>query len=112
MLEEEATLLEEAEGSQVAGSKCKEITARDKKGQWPFKKARGKQLGKYHRGAAVKMGVLTLARGMCVLGRIAWCIPQGEYLIIFFFIAAPLLVLGASHSSSGVYPTPIPTPQP
>jgi len=29
MLEEEATLLEGAEGSQVAGSKCKEITTGD-----------------------------------------------------------------------------------
>jgi len=49
VLEEEATLLEGAEGSQVAGSKYKEM-------QWPSKKARGKQPGKYHRGAAVKMG--------------------------------------------------------
>jgi len=55
MLEEEATLLEGAEGFQVAGSKCKEITAGDKEGQWPFKKSRGKQPGKYRRGAAVKM---------------------------------------------------------
>jgi len=30
MLEEEAILLEEAEGSQVIGSKCKEIAAKDK----------------------------------------------------------------------------------
>ena len=47
-----------AEGSQVVGSKCKEITARDKKVQRPFKKARRKQLEKYRRGVAVKMGVL------------------------------------------------------
>jgi len=33
VLEEEAILLERAEGSQVAGSKCKEVTARDKKEQ-------------------------------------------------------------------------------
>ena len=51
MLEEETALLEGAEGSQVAGSKCKEITARDEEGQQPSKKARGKQPGKYHRGA-------------------------------------------------------------
>ena len=56
MLEEEAALLEGAEGSQVAGSKRKEVAARDKKVQQPSKKARGKQLGKYHGGAAVKMG--------------------------------------------------------
>ena len=42
VLEEEATLLEGAEGSQFAGSKCKEIAARDKEEQQPFKKAKGK----------------------------------------------------------------------
>ena len=47
MLEEEAALLEGAQGSQVAGSKRKEVAAGDKKVQWPSKKARGKQLGKY-----------------------------------------------------------------
>ena len=56
MLEEEATLLEGAEGLQVAGSKHKEVTARDKEGQQPSKKAREKQPGKYRRGAAVKIG--------------------------------------------------------
>jgi len=56
VLEEEATLLEGAEGSQVAGSKCKEVTTRDEKMQWSSKKAREKQPGKYHGGAAVKMG--------------------------------------------------------
>ena len=52
VLEEEATLLEGAEGSQVAGSKCKKVAAGDKEGQRPSKKARGK----YRRGATVKMG--------------------------------------------------------
>ena len=42
VLEEEATLLEGAEESQVAGSKCKEIATRDKEEQQPFKKAKGK----------------------------------------------------------------------
>jgi len=56
VLEEEAALLEGAEGSQVAGSKCKEIATRDEEGQWSSKKARGKQLGKYRGGATVKMG--------------------------------------------------------
>jgi len=55
VLEEEATLLKEAEGSQVAGSKHKEIATRDEKKQWPSKKARGKQPEKYCRGATVKM---------------------------------------------------------
>ena len=52
MLEEEATLLEGAEKSQIAGSKCKKITTRDKEEQQPSKKARKK----YYGGAAVKMG--------------------------------------------------------
>ena len=55
MLEEEAALLERAKGSQVAGSKHKEVAAGDKKVQWPSKKARGKQLGKYCRGVVMKM---------------------------------------------------------
>ena len=70
-----------------------------------------------------RWGVLTPARSVCAPGRTAWRTPQGEYLvtiliiyyffkIIFFFIAIPLSVLGASHSSSGVYPTLIPTPWP
>ena len=56
VLEEEAALLEGAEGSQVVGSKRKEITAEGEEEQWPSKKARGKQPGKYRGVAAVKMG--------------------------------------------------------
>jgi len=56
VLEEEAALLEGAEGSQAAGSKYKEVATGDKKEQWPFKKARGKQPKKYRGGATVKMG--------------------------------------------------------
>jgi len=37
-------------------SKHKEVASGDKEGQRPSKKAKGKQLGKYHRGATVKMG--------------------------------------------------------
>ena len=72
VLEEEATLLKGAEGSQVAGSKRKGVAAGDEEKQQPSKKTRGKQPGKY-RG-----GVLTPVRGVCALGRIAWCTPQGE----------------------------------
>ena len=68
VLEEETALLEGAEGSQVAGSKCKEIAAGDKEGQWPSKKAREKQLGKYHGGAAVKIGG-TIPCKRCVCAR-------------------------------------------
>ena len=56
MLEGEATLLKGAEGFQVIGSKCKEVTTRNEEGQWPSKKAKGKQPEKYCGGAAVKMG--------------------------------------------------------
>ena len=52
---EDATLLEGAEGSQVMGSKCKKIAARDKEEQRPSKKTKGKQQEKYCGGAVVKM---------------------------------------------------------
>ena len=86
MLKEEATLLEGAKGFQIAGSKCKDIAAGDKKRQQPSKKARGKQPGKYHGGAAVKMEVLTPMRGVCVLGRIAWYTLQDKYFFILIII--------------------------
>ena len=60
--------MEEAERSQVAGSKCKEVAVRDEEGQWPSKKARGKQLEKYHRGVTVKMGGANLCE-RCVSTR-------------------------------------------
>jgi len=56
VLEEEAGLLEGAEGSQVVGSKCKEVATGDEEEQRPSKKARGKQPGKYCGSAAVKIG--------------------------------------------------------
>ena len=68
VLEEEAALLEGAEGSQVAGSKCKEVATGDEEKQQPSKKARGKQLGKYHGGAVVKIGGSNLCE-RCVCAR-------------------------------------------
>jgi len=68
VLEEEAALLEGTEGFQAAGSKHKEVTAGDEEEQWPSKKARGKQPGKYHRGATVKMGGSNLCE-RCVCTR-------------------------------------------
>jgi len=56
VLEEEATILKEAEGFQVTGSKHKEVTTRDEEEQQLSKKARGKQLGKYCGDTIVKMG--------------------------------------------------------
>ena len=47
VLEEEAALLEGAEGFIVMGSKCKKVAARDEEVQRPSKKARGKQPEKY-----------------------------------------------------------------
>ena len=41
------------------GSKCKKVATGDEEEQQLFKKAREKQLGKYRRGAAVKMGGTT-----------------------------------------------------
>jgi len=43
-------------GSQVTGSKRKEVTAGDEEVQQSSKKAREKQSGKYYGGATVKMG--------------------------------------------------------
>ena len=66
MLEEKAALLEEAEESQVTGSKCKKVTTGDEEEQQPSKKARGKQLGKYHRDTIVKMeGATSCERCVC-----------------------------------------------
>ena len=42
VLIENATLLESIEGSQVTGTKYKEITSRDEEGQLSFKKAKEK----------------------------------------------------------------------
>ena len=56
VLEEEAALLEGAEGFQVTGSKHKKVATGNKEGQQPSKKARGKQPGKYREGATVKIG--------------------------------------------------------
>ena len=56
MIVEDATLLESSEGSQVIGSKHKEVTSGDEEGHWPPKKAKGRQQKKYHRGTTVKIG--------------------------------------------------------
>jgi len=116
VLEEEATLLKGAERSQITGSKHKEVAAGNEEKQRPSKKARGKQLEKYCGGATVKMGSsIPYKRCMCA-GQDCkvsnYLIYLSLFLIIFLSIVAPLSVPDASHSSSGVYPTPIPTSQP
>jgi len=55
VLEEEAVLLEEAEGFQITESKHKKIAAGDEEKQWPSKKTKEKQQGKYCGGTIVKM---------------------------------------------------------
>jgi len=66
MLTEDATLLEGVERSQVVGSRCKEVVSRDEERQWPSKKAREKQSGKYHRNTTVKIkGANSYERCMC-----------------------------------------------
>jgi len=62
VLEEEAVFLESTEGSQVMGFKHKEVISRGEERYQPSKKAKGKQPGKYHRGATVKIGVLISVR--------------------------------------------------
>ena len=52
MIVEDTTFLEGAEGSQVVGSKHKEVTSVDKKEYQSSKKAKGK----YYRGNTVKIG--------------------------------------------------------
>ena len=61
--------MEGAERSQIMRFKYKEIVTRDKKGQQPFKKFRGKQPEKYRRGATVKIGSANPYE-RCILGRI------------------------------------------
>jgi len=70
VLEEEVTLLERAERSQVVGSKRKEVTTGDEEGQWPSKKARGSNQGSTAEVPPSRWGVLTPVRGVCALGRI------------------------------------------
>ena len=67
VLAKNTTLLESSEGSQVIETKYKETTTiffEDEVGQWPFKKTKRKQPGKYYGNAMVKMGVLTPVRGV------------------------------------------------
>ena len=51
-----ATLLKGAKRSQIAGSKCKEVSLGEDIDCWPSKKAKGKQLVRYYRDIRIKMG--------------------------------------------------------
>ena len=63
VLEEEATLLEGAEGFQVMGSKHKKVATRDKSTT---------------EVPQLRWGVLSPVRGVCAPGRIAQCTFQGK----------------------------------
>ena len=56
MLEEEAALLEGAEGSQIVGSKHKEAPPGDDVDCQPSKKTKGKQPARYQGDIGVKLG--------------------------------------------------------
>jgi len=56
ILAEDAILLEGTEEFYITGSKCKEITLGDNRDYWSSKKAKGKQLARYHRDIRVKIG--------------------------------------------------------
>ena len=55
VLVENITLLGGMEGSQVIGTKCKEVILGDKKKWWPSKKNKGKQPARYCGDARIKM---------------------------------------------------------
>ena len=56
MLAEDATLLEDAERSQIPGSKYKKVSLGDDVDCWSSKKAKEKQLARYCGDIRVKMG--------------------------------------------------------
>jgi len=74
----DTALLEDAEESQIVGSKCKEVTPGNNRDCWPSKRTKGKQLARYCRDIGIKMGMLTPVRSVCALNRTAWCTIQGE----------------------------------
>ena len=86
VLEEEAALLEGAEGSQVAGSKCKGVAAGDEEGQQPSKKARDK----YRRDATVKMRGSNLCKRCvcagqdCLVHPLLWNALDLTFYFIYF----------------------------
>jgi len=64
---EDAILLEGTKGSQVAGSKHKEVISGSEKKHWPPKKAKEK----YYGDDTVKIEDANPVRGMCMPCRIA-----------------------------------------
>ena len=75
--------MEGAEGSQVTGSKRKEVAAGDKEEQQPSKKTRGKQPGKYCGGAAVKIGGATPCEKYVYAGQD--CLVHPSRWVVFYY---------------------------
>jgi len=69
VLEKEVALLEGTKRSQVIESKHKEVATGDEEGQRLFKKAKGRQQGKYYRGAAVKIESTNLCKRCVSVGQ-------------------------------------------
>jgi len=85
VLMEDATLLKSIGGSQVVRTKHKKINLENKEGWQLFKKAKRKQLEKYHRDARIKMGGANLYKRCVYAGqdflvynlRLLWFKAQG-----------------------------------
>jgi len=88
---EDVTLLESTRGSQVTGTKYRENILEDKERQQSFKKAKEKQLGRYHRNAGVKIGDANPCE-RCVHTR-QDCLVHNSRQVRLFFIFFPLLIM-------------------
>ena len=78
VLEEEAALLEGLKDLRSWGPSARRLLLKMRRGNSP-----PRRLGGSNQRSTVEVpqqgwGVLTPARGVCALGRIAWCTPQDE----------------------------------
>ena len=83
VLVEDIILLGDMEGSQVARTKHKKITSKDKEEQWPSKKNKRKQPAKYYGDAGVKIGCINLC-GRCVYARQDCLVHNSKWVKNFF----------------------------
>ena len=74
ILEEEAALLERAEGSQVVGPSVRRSLLETRRGNGPLRRLGGSTAEVLQS----RWGALTPVRSVCALGRIAWCTSQGK----------------------------------
>jgi len=78
VLEKEAVLLEGAKDPRSWGPSEKRLPPEMRRCNGPPRRLGGSNWGSTARVPQSRWGVLPPARGVCVLGRIAWCTPQGE----------------------------------